>query len=161
MNDSLIDLQNNMWHFVVCVDAKKESETALRMACLKALKNSAQIIILHVVEPSENESLFGVSEKIRLEKMNEAQILLDKLALIAEEITQQKPIIMLQEGGIGETIIKTCTNQFEVSLLVLGVANGAGRGKLIAWLAAQLGEKFLVPILLVPNLTNQQLLEIN
>jgi nucleotide-binding universal stress UspA family protein len=162
LNESLIDLPNKPLHFLVCVDAKKESETALRMACIKAVKRCGQIDILHVVEPSANETLFGVSDKIRIEKMNEAQNLLSKLTIIAEQITGIKPNVILQEGEIGETILKICANQPDINLIVLGVANGGTRGKLIAWLAAQLGEKLIMPMLLVPgNLTNQQLLEIS
>jgi nucleotide-binding universal stress UspA family protein len=51
--------------FLVCVDGQSEAQVALRMACIKASKRGALVDILHVIEPAEAESLFGVSDMNR------------------------------------------------------------------------------------------------
>jgi nucleotide-binding universal stress UspA family protein len=155
-------LTNTPLRFLVCVDSSEESFTALKMACIKARKRAGVIDILHVVEKETGQSLFSVSDKIRQEKLDAAQKMLKSLAEFAEDITGQQPNLLLREGGIGDTIVKTCEEQQGVNLIVLGVAVGGARGKLIAWLASQLGDKLIMPMLLVPgNLTDQQLIDIS
>jgi nucleotide-binding universal stress UspA family protein len=149
--------------FLVCVDSRPESEVALRLACIKAAKRNGFVDILHVMEPPEAQTLLHVSEKIREEQIENAQILLNKLAQKAEEITSKQPNLLLREGPIGETIVKVAQENNGVNMLVLGVAkSGSSRGKLVAWLSTQLGEKLMMPIMLIPgNLTEQQIIDIS
>ncbi len=153
----------NPLKFLVCVDQRPESEVALRLACIKAAKRNGLVDILHVMEPPEAQTLLHVSEKIREEQIEEAQILLNKLAQVAEEITHKKPNLMLREGPIGETIVQVAQEDNGVNMLVLGVAtSGSSRGQLVAWLSTQLGEKLMMPMMLIPgNLTEQQIIEIS
>ena len=133
-------------HFLVCVDKNSESHVALRLACVKAKKRNGFVDILHVIEPTEGETLFGVSDKMRSEQEEEAKLLLHELSAIAESITGQKPKLLLKEGAVGETIVKTA-QEVQVNMLVLGVAAGSSRGKLVAWLSSQLGDKLWMPIM--------------
>lgn len=153
----------NPLKFLVCVDHRPESEVALRLACIKAAKRNGLVDILHVMEPPEAQTLLHVSEKIREEQIEEAQILLNKLSQAAEEITHKKPNLMLREGPIGETIAHMAQEDKSINMLVLGVAtSGTSRGQLVAWLSTQLGEKLMMPIMLVPgNLTDQQIIEVS
>ncbi|NET71450.1 MAG: universal stress protein [Sphaerospermopsis sp. SIO1G2] len=147
--------------FIVCVDHRTESSVALRLACLKARKRDGEVAILHVIEPAEAQSLFGVSEKMRDEKMQDARTMLDSLSQLAESITGKTPDVILEEGSIGDTIVRVAQEDSDVNMLVLGVSPGTTRGKLVAWLSTQLGEKLLMPMMLIPgNLTDQQLIEI-
>ena len=147
--------------FMVCVDLREDSQVALRLACIKAQKRGGLVDILHVLEPFEADSLFGVSDKMRLEREENAKQALLELSDIAEKITGQKPRLLLKEGAIGDTIMRTAQEAW-VNMLVLGVVPGASHGKLVAWLATQLGEKLWMPMLLVPaNLTDEQIIEIS
>jgi nucleotide-binding universal stress UspA family protein len=149
--------------FLVCVDARPESEVALRLACIKAAKRNGYVDILHVMEPPEAQTLLHVSEKIREEQIENAQILLNRLAQKAEEITSKTPNLLLREGPIGETIVKVAQENNGVNMLVLGVAkSGTSRGQLVAWLSTQLGEKLMMPMMLIPgNLNDEQMIEIS
>jgi nucleotide-binding universal stress UspA family protein len=147
--------------FLVCVDMRMDSHVALRMACIKAHKRGGVVDILHVIEPTESESLFGASDKIRLERESEAKAALLTMSHLAEGIMQVKPTLLLKEGAVGDTIVKVA-NEREVNMLVLSVVQGASRGKLVAWLATQLGVKLWSPMMLIPaNLTDEQMLEIS
>ncbi len=160
--DASIGVNESPLKFLVCVDKQEESKVALRLASIKAAKRSGLVDILHVIEPAEAQSLFGVSDKMREEKVEEAQTLLNELSAISEEITGKAPTLLLREGPIGETIVQVAEEDIGVNMLVLGVATGSSRGKLVAWLSTQLGEKLLMPMMLVPgNLTDQQIVEIS
>jgi nucleotide-binding universal stress UspA family protein len=147
--------------FLVCVDGRTDSHIALRMACIKAQKRGGVVEILHVLEPAESESLFGASDKMRSEREAEAKAALLSLSAIAEGITGKKPTLLLKEGLVGETIVKVAVDT-HANMLVLGVVQGSSRGKLVAWLATQLGVRLWTPMLLIPaNLTDEQMLEIS
>jgi hypothetical protein len=147
--------------FLVCVDERKESQVALRFACLKARNRNGVVDILHVVEKAEMQSLFRASAKMRNERIEEARLMMDDLSQMAKNITGVEPGIILKEGGIGDTIVKTAEEDDDVNMLVLGVSPGSTRGALVSWLSVQLGEKLLMPIMLVPgNMTDQQMMEI-
>ncbi len=147
--------------FIVCVDGREESHVALRLACIKARKRNGEVDILHVVEPAETQPLFGVSDKMRDERIEEAQAMLADLSTMAESITGKAPRLLLKEGPIGDTIVQTAA-ETDVNMLVIGVTPGSTRGKLVSWLSTQLGEKLLMPMMLVPgNLTDQQIIEIS
>ncbi len=147
--------------YLVCIDIRAESHVALRMACIKAQKRGGLVDILHVLEPAESESLFGASDRIRQEREQEAKGVLLSLSQIAEGITGQKPGLLLKEGPVGETVLKVAQDN-SVNMLVLSVVQGSGRGRLVAWLAGQLGEKLLLPMMLIPaSLSDAQMLEIS
>jgi nucleotide-binding universal stress UspA family protein len=84
------------------------------------------------------------------------------LSTLAEEAFATygiRPDTVLREGSAGDEIIAATFEDSDVNMIALGVAQQtAGRGKLTAWLASQLGSKLYVPLLMVPgNLTDQQL----
>lgn len=145
--------------FLVCVDSGAESRVALRLACEKARLRGGMIDIVHVIPPADFQSLFAVADRMQIERRQEAEQLVQKLS---EEFCAPcgiTPGIVLREGTIGDEIVAAALEDLDASLLVLGVAeHSASRGKLISWLAVQLGAKLFIPLMLVPgNLTDQQL----
>ncbi len=147
--------------FMVCVNDQEEAEVALRLASIKARKRNGTVDILHVIPVDDTHGLFGVGERIREERYDRARMMLADLSTLSEEITGMPPNVMLQEGAIGETIVAVAQDS-DVNMVVLGVVPGSSKGKLVAWLSTQLGEKLLMPIMLVPgNLTDQQIIEIS
>ena len=147
--------------YLVCADIQNSSTTALRMACIKARMRKGVVDILHVLEPLESESLFGATDKIRAERENAAKSVLLLLSKTAEEITGTKPNLLLKEGLIGDIIVKVAADT-GANMLVLGVEAGSSRGKLVAWLASQLGVRLWTPMMLIPtNLSDAQMLEIS
>lgn len=145
--------------YMVCVDAGDESRTALRLASLRALARGSRIELLHVMPPADFQTLPGVAERIQEEQRAEAEALMASLAEVAEAIVGAPPLISLRQGSVGDEIIAAAMENATATVLVLGVPQvHAGRGRLVSWLAGQLGGKLLIPLLLVPgNLSPEQL----
>ncbi len=149
--------------FLVCVDKSDVSRVALHFACVKAKKRGGLVDMLHVIEPpADFQGLAAVAEKIREERREEAEELMQALAEEAGKVGIT-PSILLREGSIGEQIIEVAQEDFDINMLVLGASpSGSGSGRIISWLAGQLGDKLLIPLMLVPgNLTEQQIEELS
>jgi hypothetical protein len=144
--------------YLVCVDSREESRVALRLACMKAVARGSAVGMLHVIAPTDFQTLGVVADRMREEQKLEAEQLLKNLADEASATFGIRPGIILREGIIGEEILATALEDPDVNMLVIGIAQATGRGTLAAWLAAQLGHKLFIPLLMVPgNLTDQQL----
>lgn len=145
--------------YLVCVDEKPESQVALRLACVKAAARGGTINLIHVVPPADFQTLHAVADRMNAERRAEAEALLQRLSAEAFAASGLVPVLILREGAIGEEIIAAALDHHDATMLVLGVGeHSASRGRLTAWLAAQLGSRLLIPLLLVPgNLTDQQL----
>jgi nucleotide-binding universal stress UspA family protein len=150
--------------FLVCVSGSDNSASrvALRLACLRARKCGGLVDMLHVIEPLSADPLMGIGEKLREESRARAEALMQELCAEAHATAGITPSILLREGNVAEEIVKAAMEDCDAHMLVLGVTQGSARqGKLVAWLAAQMGESLLVPLLLVPgNLTDQQIDEL-
>lgn len=147
--------------FLVCVDKSETSRTALRFACIKAKKRGGVVDILHVIEPSEFQSIFSISDQIQQDKHSEAEELLLRLSEEAATMTGILPTVLRRDGSVGPEILKAAVEDQGVNMLVIGVAPGQTKGKLVQWLCQQLGQDLIMPILLVPgNLTEAQMEEL-
>jgi nucleotide-binding universal stress UspA family protein len=145
---------------LVCVDTSAEAKAALTLTALKAKRRGDVLEMLHVMEPvADVQSLFSVVDRVREERRAEGEALLQELAQWCQDTAGITPSLQLKEGRVGEVILSTVLEDPDVNLLILGAAHSSdGRGKLLGWLAAQLGDKLLVPLMLVPgNLTEQQI----
>lgn len=146
--------------YLVCVDSRQECRVALRLACLKAKMRSGQITLLHVVPPIDFQTLGGIADRMRAERLHEGEQLLSNLSNEARESFGISPTLLLLEGNAGEKIVETAMGDHNVVFIILGVTKQQNThgGKLSAWLAGQLNHTLFVPILLVPgNLTDEQL----
>jgi nucleotide-binding universal stress UspA family protein len=145
--------------YLVCVDNREESRVALRLACMKARVRGHRVTLLYVIAPSDFQTLGTVAERMREERMQEGQNLLNALAQEAITTYGVTPNTLLREGVVGEEIVATVNADPDINMIAIGVAHHiSGRGTLTAWLAAQLGNKLFVPLMMIPgNLTDQQL----
>ncbi len=145
--------------YLVCIDSREESKVALRLACMKANARGSSVDMLHIITPADFQTLGAIADRMREERKNEGQQLLNTLAEEAFATYGIRPRPILREGSTGDEILATALEDPDVSMIVIGIAQqGAGRGKLAAWLAGQLGSKLFIPLLMVPgNLTDQQL----
>ncbi|MEQ1789941.1 MAG: universal stress protein [Rickettsiales bacterium] len=146
--------------YLVCVDGRNECRVALRLACMKVIARTGQIILLHIVPPVDFQTLGSIADRMRVERLREGEALLANLGAEAQESFGINPTLLLLEGSAGDKIIETVTNDPNIIILVLGITQqqNSGLGKLSAWLAGQLNNTLLVPMLMVPgNLTDQQL----
>ena len=146
--------------FLVCVDKSEHSRTALDFACAQAAKRGGLIDMLHVLEPADFKGLASIADKMREERREAAEKLLKELAEHIQEKYGITPSMIFREGKITEEILSAVEEDVDANMLVMGAApdTKSKRGDLIGWLAAQLGDKLLIPMLLVPgNLTEQQI----
>ena len=112
---------------------------------------------------AEEETAVGADQQPRAgERKREGEDLLNNLMSECERQFGIRPGAHLREGAVGEEIIHIATNDSDVIMVVIGIAHASGaRGSLASWLAAQLGTKLPIPLLMVPgNLTHQQLAQL-
>ncbi|MFW0776518.1 MAG: universal stress protein [Rickettsiales bacterium] len=145
--------------YLVCVDGRDECQVALHLVCLKAVARGGRVDMLHVTPPADFQTLGAIADRMREERKHEGEELLKKMADEAYAEYGIRPSPILKEGAIGDEIIAAALADPDITMVVLGIASdNNGRGTLAAWLANQLGNKFPIPLLMVPgNLTQQQL----
>lgn len=149
--------------FLVCVDDSDVSRVALRFACIKAKKRGFRVEMLHVIPPADMQALNIVADKMYEEQLEAAENMTRELAQEVTEKLGVTPDIAIRNGGVGEEIMEQLRGDQEANMLVFGVStNRSSSAKLISWVASQMGEDLMVPVMLVPgNLTDQQMLEIS
>ena len=148
--------------FLVCVADDGHSEVAARFAALRARNSGGHVALLHIVQPPEFQHWAAVGELMRQETREEAEALLQTIAVKVEEVTGEPPSMAVREGGIGDEILGHVDENEAINLLVVGAAPpDQGRGSLISWLAGQLAGQLNIPLVVVPgNLDDQHLQEL-
>lgn len=149
--------------YMVCVDGSPASRIALRFACKKAAKRGGVVDMLHVIPPADMQNMFGVLEKAREEQRKAAEELTAELCASAVAYSGLTPRIIMREGKAGEEVLNAVMEDSKVDMIILGVSAEHKSGdRLIQWLSGKLGDKLLVPMLLVPgNLTDLQIEELS
>lgn len=144
---------------IVCVDGGVAAQVALRFACKKTFKRGGVLEMLHVVPPPDMQNMFGALEKAKEEQKRDAEQLLEKLGKLAMDYCGIVPKAQIRNGNPGEEILSAVMEDQDIDMLILGVSPESHDGrKLIAWLSGTLGDRLLVPMLLVPgNLTDMQI----
>lgn len=145
--------------YLVCVDDSDVSRKALRFACIKARKRHILIDVLHVISPSDIQTLQGIADVMRQEQRAAAEALLQSMADEVHDVASITPTLLIREGNPGEQILAQTLEDYYTNMLVLGVSPGSNSGmRVINWLANQSGKKLLIPMMLVPgNLTDEQM----
>jgi nucleotide-binding universal stress UspA family protein len=148
--------------FLVCVDNTAHSRTAVRFACAKAKSLGCPIELIHVLNPSEYNSIFGVGEKMKAERWAEAENLMNKMASEAFDFAGLMPSFMIREGVLSEEIIKAIRDDQDYNMLIIGkAAHEAGKKEIISMLTSELASKIMIPMMVVPgNLTDTQIQEL-
>lgn len=146
-------------HYLVCINKEEYSITALKFACEKAKKNNGSLIMLHIIEPINYQSLGTVEEKMRQEKRTEAENLLQELCEMTVEKYHITPVVIFKEGRIEEEIIKVIEEDNTISMLIVGSATESSpKSKILPPLVSEMGKKIFLPMLIVPgNLTDHQI----
>jgi nucleotide-binding universal stress UspA family protein len=145
--------------FLVVVDATEEMSVALRFACRRASNTGGRVALLYVLEPADFQHWMAVEEKMREERREEAERVLNELGADVNTLTGRMPILYLREGKTSDLIAELIEEEPDISILVLGAGTGKkGPGPLVTSLAGKLSGKFPIPITVVPgNLTLEQI----
>ncbi len=150
--------------FLVCVNDKPHSKTALRFACTRAKRINSEVLLMYVVDPVDYNSLFSVGDVIKEERVQHAEDILETMVEDAKKWAKITPRTKVCEGLIKDEVIKLIQEDSSISLLVLGVAADGSSNKtgLLTQLAGEIGDEFNIPMLIVPgNLTDAQIKELN
>lgn len=148
--------------YLVCVDDTDVSRMALRFAAIKASARGILIDLLHVIPPTDVQTIGAVADKMQQEQREETEALMTRLAEEAMEVAGVRPSIWIREGDPSEEILDLAISDPDINMLVLGVNPGSKSGnRVINWVTSKAGDRLLVPVMLVPaNLTDQQMKEL-
>lgn len=141
--------------YLVCVNDAEYSHVALQFAVKMAQKRAGKLMVLHVTEAAAFQGFGIVADKMRAEQKKEAKKLLRDMTKELDVETQ----LLHREGVIEEEIVATVEENHDVDMLIVGAAaETSTRSKTLQPLVAQLGNKIMVPMLIVPgNLTEDQM----
>lgn len=144
---------------LVCVDNSQHSRVAVRFACREAERLSFKVELIHVINPSEYNTLFMGGDMLREEKQAEADALLKDIAKEAKQFSKIKPTYQIREGFLSDEVVKAIEEDGTVNMLILGKAPESGsKSDFIAVLSAELVSKIMIPMLIVPgDLTDAQI----
>ncbi len=145
--------------FLCVIDSSEEVHVALRFAALRARRSGGRIALLYVMEPGDFQHWMSVAEKMREERREEAEQVLQTHAAEVSAVTGQTPTLYVREGSPRDVILALIEEEPSISILVLGAGTGSkGPGPLVSSLAGRLSGRFPIPITVVPgNLTDEQL----
>ena len=144
--------------FLVVVDATEEMRIALRFACRRAKNTGGRVALFYVMEPADFQHWMAVGEKMREERREEAERILNELASDANDITGTMPVLYLREGKPVDELEKLIQEEPNIRILVLGAGTSKkGPGPLVASLVGKFSGQFPIPITVVPgNLSLEQ-----
>jgi nucleotide-binding universal stress UspA family protein len=145
--------------FLVLVDDTADCEKAIYYAIRRADRLGAQVILLRVIEPPDQEiGWLGVSEIVRTEARQEAQILLNGCVDRANVVAAISPETVVREGDPAQEILKLIQADEDIVILVLAAGSAKeGPGRLVSDLAHTAGS-YPIPVVIVPaHLTDREL----
>ena len=145
--------------FLCVVDSSEEVRVALRFAALRAKRSGGRVALLYVIEPGDFQHWMSVAEKMREERREEAEQVLQEHAAQVVAITGRTPIFHVREGEPRDAIVQLIEEEPAISILVLGAGTDKkGPGPLVSSIAGRFSGKFPVPITVVPGtLSDEQL----
>ena len=127
------------------------------MACIKAKNHGGKVKVVHIIPPTDGQTLFMVADRLKDELRTESEKYIQEMCDEAFSLTGLMPSIDIREGIVGENILGAVNEDGNSILLVLGMDKGAN-GDLIEWISEQMGSKIFTPMMIVPgNLTDAQI----
>lgn len=161
MNTDPQDIESQMRRskFLVVVDSTPESRTALQFATQRARKVGGGVMLLYVIEPSENQPWVSVAALMKEEAREQAEQLLQQLATQVHAESGLNCELIIREGRKREELLSLIREDSSIRILVLGASTGSeGPGPLVTALAGQMSGTMQVPVTVVPgSLTAEQI----
>ena len=137
--------------FLVIVDDSIELSVAIRFAAQRAKNTKGGIILLNIIEQFDPQQWQSVEEIIRQEATDKAQEKLQKWSKVIHDLVDIVPEVIIKEGIPSEKIIETLESDDAIRFLVLAAADADQPGPLVTLLAGQKSGKLPVPIVLIPQ----------
>ena len=92
--------------FLVVVDDTTECRKALRFAWRRAQRTGAGVTLLRVIDPVDFQHWLSVEERMREEAREEAEELLQKLAVEVQQQSTILPELVVREGAVRDAVVK-------------------------------------------------------
>ena len=145
--------------FLCVIDSTEEVRVAIRFASRRAERTGGRVALLYVMEPADFQHWMSVEEKMREERRDEAERVLQKHASKVHDICATMPALYVREGSPADAIQQLIEEEPRIAILVLGAGTGKkGPGPLVSSIAGKLSGKFPIPITVVPgNLKDEQI----
>ncbi len=143
--------------FLVIVDTSNECQVATRYAARRAQHTNGVVTLLYIIGPADFQQWGGVERVMREEAHEEAERLLHELAKYVNDLTGNRPELIIREGHTEEQIRTLFTEDNAISILVLGAGTSKeGPGPLVAALAGKGDPGYTIPVTVVPgNLSDE------
>ena len=145
---------NDNRYILVIADDSNEMEIALEYACARSKKTSRKIIIAAFIEPLDVLTTQGVSEIMKNEARDTAELLLQKAASHVKDKTGEMPALTIREGETITELKKLIEEEKNINVLVLA-ANSDPKNKdsntIINSLLSQEITNMRIPIMIVPG----------
>ena len=145
---------NNNRYILVIADDSAEMEIALEYACARSKKTSRKIIIASFIEPLDVLTTQGVTEIMKNEARDAAELLLQKAASYVKDKIGEMPALALREGETMIELKKLIEEEKNINVLVLA-SNSDPKNKdsnlIINSLLSQEITNMRVPIMIVPG----------
>jgi len=147
------DDQKSRRKFLVVVDDTPECRIAVRYAARRAQSTGGSLLLLRVVDPSaELSHWIAVKERIVEEAVDEAEELLQSIALEINSWISIVPAVAIREGKLQEEVLAQIEEDSGISVLVLAAAAGVdGPGPLVSALAGSMSGAMQIPVTVVPG----------
>jgi nucleotide-binding universal stress UspA family protein len=138
--------------FLIVADGTPEFDRALYFAARRAARTGANVVVLAVTPPVEQQEWIGVADLMRAEAEEKAR---RDLALASERVAGLvglTPETVLRSGVLAEEMVRLIGEDEDIAILVLGAGTGGeGPGPLVSSLAGKGAARFPVPVVIVPG----------
>lgn len=137
--------------FLVVVDDTLESSRALRFASLRAQHTGANVVLLHVLKPTQFLQWGGVQKEMDAEAEEAARALLSGKAAEVEAMTGIRPTFRLMRGRPAEAVLELVTGDRSIRALVLAAAARGKPGPLVHFFAGERAGSLPCMVMIVPG----------
>lgn len=157
--DVTVAMGERSWKYLVVVDETPEFRVALRFAALRAAKTGVGVELLYVIQPTDSQHWMSVEHIMREEAREEAQMLLDRIALEVHQIARLTPETVVREGKRQDEILAQIAEDPCIHVLVLAAASGDDPGPLVSAFSGPLLSTLRIPVLFIPGNLSDEAIE--
>ena len=141
-------------YILVIADNSEEMTIALEYACARSKKTGRKFIIATFIEPLDVLTTKGVTEIMKEEARDEAEVVLKKAAAFVKNKTGDLPALSIREGETISELKKLIDEEKTINVLVLAAStdsNNKNPGLIITSLVTNEITNLRVPIMIVPG----------
>ena len=136
---------------VAVVDDTEESRLAVDYAALRAAREGARVLLLHILPPPDFVQWGAVAKAMEQEAREAGEAVLAAVADRVEAMTGARPATQLRVGKAGEQVLEALSDVPGVAALVLATAQRGSAGPLVAFFSGERVAHMPCPLILIPG----------